>query len=123
MIITADEYYNKGFTAENDEVLKTCLERAEYTLYALTQGKIDKALAAGGKAADYVKEAACFQTYKLVKEYETGFGGMTEKVSIGDFSYSSSAAAGNTDTVDMSMQAVRLLKAAGCLYGGTEVRL
>ena len=120
MIITTEEYYDRGFAAESDKVLEECLERAEYTLYALTEGRVDKALAAGGKAAEYVKEAACYQTYKLVKEYETGFGGMSEKVSIGDFSYSSSAA-GNTDVVDMSMQAVRLLKAAGCLYSGMEV--
>ncbi len=119
MIITPDEYYGRGFAAESREVLETCIDRAEYVLNAITEGRIEAALAAGGKAQDYVKEAACRQVEKLVSEYEQGFGN-AEKVSIGDFSYSASVTEGGA--YDMSTPTVQLLRRAGCLYSGTEVK-
>lgn len=121
MIITAEEYRSMGFTAEDDTVLESCLQRAEYTLCGLTEGRIETALAAGGKAAEYVKQAAAFQTCKLVREEESI--GASEKVTIGDYSYSVDRNSENDETsFDMSMQAIRLLRAAGCLFGGREVR-
>lgn len=129
MIINAEEYYDMGFTASNSTELNGCLKRAEYTIAALTEGRYEAALAAGGKAAEYVKQAAAFQTYKLVKEQQnTVSSSSSDKVTIGDYSYTSSseqssASAEQNDSVyDLSMQTVRLLKAAGCLFGGREVR-
>ncbi len=121
MIITAEEYREMGFTAEDDSVLESCLQRAEYTLMGLTEGRLQAALAAGGMAADYVRQAAGFQTCKLVKEQQLGNGSHSEKVTIGDYSYSVSETEDSDAVYDMSMQAVRLLKAAGCLFGGREV--
>lgn len=124
MIITADEFREMGFSADDDALLDSCLKRAEYTLMGLTEGRLTSALTAGGFAAEYVKQAAAFQTAKLLREEQRAAIGSSERVSVGDFSYSSSseAAADSGDTVfDMSMQAVRLLKAAGCLFGGREV--
>ena len=128
MIITADEYRSMGFSAADDETLEQCLLRAEYTIAGLTEGRYEDALAAGGKAAEYVKQAAGFQTCKLVKECEIySSGSVSEKVSVGDYSYSTTSENSQTspdanDTVfDMSMQTVRLLRAAGCLFGGREV--
>lgn len=125
MIITADEYRSMGFSCEDEELLESCLLRAEYTLMGLTDGRITKALAAGGMAAEYVKQAAAFQTCKLVKQEQQIATGSTEKITLGDYSYSSgteSSAAEADDTVyDLSMQTVRLLRAAGCMYGGREV--
>ncbi len=130
MIITADEYRNMGFTASDSEELERCLQRAEYTIAGLTEGRYKAALAAGGKAAEYVKQAAAFQTCKLVKQEEqlASASSNSEKVTIGDYSYTASAesstsSAMSEDSVyDMSMQTVRLLRAAGCLFGGREVR-
>lgn len=130
MIITAEEFREMGFTASDDEELERCLLRAEYTIAGLTEGRYQTALAAGGKAAEYVKQAAGFQTCKLVKQQEqlSSAAGSSEKVAIGDFSYSVSAessttAAAEEETVfDMSAQTVRLLRAAGCLFSGREVR-
>ncbi|MBE6890209.1 MAG: hypothetical protein E7485_09380 [Ruminococcaceae bacterium] len=129
MIINAEEYYDMGFTASSSAELEGCLKRAEYTIAALTEGRYETALAAGGKAAEYVKQAAAFQTYKLVKEQQQAVSsGSTEKVAIGDYSYTStseqsSASAQQNDSVyDLSMQTVRLLRASGCLFGGREVR-
>lgn len=130
MIITADEYRDMGFTASDSKELERCLQRAEYTIAGLTEGRYEAALAAGGKAAEYVKQAAAFQTCKLVKQEEqiASASGNSEKVTIGDYSYSASsesstAVAGDDDCVfDMSMQTIRLLRAAGCLFGGREVR-
>lgn len=128
MIITADEYRSMGFSCDDDELLESCLMRAEYTLSGLTEGRIMNALAAGGMACEYVKQAAAFQTCKLVKQEQqiAQSSGRTEKVAIGDYSYSvsteNSVADADDDTVyDMSMQAVRMLRAAGCLFGGREV--
>ena len=127
MIITADEYRSMGFSCDDDELLESCLLRVEYTLSGLSEGRIDKALAAGGRACEYVKQAAAFQTCKLVKQEQqlAAQSGGSEKVTVGDFSYSTSydaADAADDDGVyDMSMQAVRLLRAAGCLFGGREV--
>ncbi|MBQ8195789.1 MAG: hypothetical protein IJZ47_10530 [Oscillospiraceae bacterium] len=125
MIITADEYRSMGFSCEDEVLLESCLLRAEYTLMGLTEGRITKALAAGGMAAEYVKQAAAFQTCKLVKQEQQIAIGSTEKITLGDYSYSSgteSSAAEADDTVyDLSMQTVRLLRAAGCMYGGREV--
>ena len=130
MIITADEYRDMGFTASDSDELERCLQRAEYTIAGLTEGRYESALAAGGKAAEYVKQAAAFQTRKLVQQEEqiAAASGNSEKVTIGDYSYSASSensttVAGNDDCVfDMSMQTIRLLRAAGCLFGGREVR-
>lgn len=126
MIITADEYRSMGFSCDDEELLEGCLLRAEYTLSGLTEGRIQNALAAGGMAAEYVKQAAAFQTCKLVKQEQQIALGSAEKVTIGDYSYStsseSSVADDGGDTVyDLSMQTVRLLRAAGCMYGGREV--
>lgn len=130
MIITADEYRDMGFTASDSAELERCLKRAEYTIAGLTEGRYQAALAAGGQAAEYVKQAAAFQTRKLVKQEEqlSSAHSNSEKVAIGDYSYtasseSSTSSAESDDSVyDMSMQTVRLLRAAGCLFGGREVR-
>lgn len=130
MIITADEYREMGFTASDSAELSRCLLRAEYTIAGLTEGRHELALAAGGKAAEYVKQAAGFQTQKLVKQQEeiSAASGNSEKVTIGDYSYSvsseSSTSSSESDdcVYDMSMQTIRLLRAAGCLFGGREVR-
>ncbi len=130
MIITADEYRDMGFEASDGAELERCLQRAEYTIAGLTEGRYEAALAAGGRAAEYVKQAAAFQTRKLVQQEEqiAAASGSSEKVTIGDYSYSSSSesstalAASDDSVFDMSMQTIRLLRAAGCLFGGREVR-
>jgi len=125
MIITADEYREMGFTAEDDALLEQCLLRAEYTIGGLTEGRHEAALAAGGKAAEYVKQAAAFQTCKMLREQETLQNTRTERVAVGDFSYENTVGSSRSDedtVYDMNMQAVRLLRAAGCLFSGRAVR-
>lgn len=124
MLITAEEYYGMGFSCDDEELLESCLKRAEYTLVGLTEGRVMDALAAGGTAAECVRQAAGFQTAKLVEQEEYIAGNAAsavERVSVGDFSYSVGAVQPQQaeDTVyDLSIQTVRLLRAAGCLYGG-----
>lgn len=125
MIITAEEYRDMGFTATDEELLQQCLQRAEYTIGGITEGRHLSALAAGGMAAEYVKQAAAFQTCKLLREQDSYSGGSTERVTVGDYSYQTSHEESRADAdetvYDMNMQAIRLLKAAGCLFGGREV--
>lgn len=121
MIITADEYRAMGFTADNDELLERCLERAEYTIGGISEGRYRSALAAGGQAAECIRQAAAFQAAKLVKECEQAANVTSERVTVGDYSYAVETAQSSDGCYDMSMQAVRLLRASGCLFGGREV--
>lgn len=121
MLITVDEYKAMGFTADNDTELENCLKRAEYILAGITEGRAELAVEHGGKAAEYVKRAAAFQTYLLLERRSEEKN--SEKVSIGDFSYSADSSGGNLTggLYDMSHETVRLLRASGILFGGTEV--
>lgn len=122
MLITADEYKAMGFTAQDDTELENCLKRAEYIIAGITEGRAEIAVERGGKAAEFVKRAAAFQTYLLLERRSEEIK-QSEKVSIGDFSYSSENSGGNlTDGLyDMSHETVRLLRASGILFGGMEV--
>ncbi len=126
MIITAEEYRSMGFTCDDDELLESCLSRAEYTLSAITEGRYAAALAAGGQAAEYVRQAAAFQTDKLVKQEQRISAGRTQRVAVGDFSYQESTESADAPDDDggafeMSMQTIHALRAAGCLFSGREV--
>lgn len=126
MIITKEEYGDMGFQWDNDKELESCLARAEYVISALTQGRYSAALAAGGAASNYVKQAAAFQTSELLeREYasENETGG-EERYTLGDFSYTSSHNADSgvsSEPFDSTLIVVSLLRAAGCLYGAMEV--
>lgn len=125
MILSPEEYRSMGFSWENEEQLRRALMRADILLSALTNDKSSAAVAAGGKAALLVKQAAAFQTYELLRaEYpETRGGSSEQRVSIGDFSYSMSESAPSTQSggVSCGQTIIALLNAAGCLYRGEEV--
>ena len=124
MIITSEEYKELGFTSDDPEELDSCLKRAEYVILALTEGQCTTALAAGGEAAAMVKRAAAFQTYLMLQNGRMEQASeSTERVSIGDFSYSSGVSCSADSSLqdggsDISLQTIRLLRAAGCMYGG-----
>lgn len=129
MILTKDEFNAMGFEWSDDKELSSCLERAEFVLTALTQGKAAAALAAGGEAARLVKQAAAFQTLELLRrEYGTESGksgeGSSEKYTVGDFSYSvtknTESGSATVEPYDTSLAVVGLLRAAGCLFSGVE---
>lgn len=128
MLITAEEYKLMGFPEVGGGNLDSCIMRSDYIIGALTEGKAAKAVAAGGQPAQFVKQAAGFQTYMLMKEMETIENNRksgTEKVSIGDYSYSTqnseSSEVQTTDSENTGVNVIRLLRAAGCLYAGVEV--
>lgn len=122
MLITADEYKAMGFTADDEQELENCLKRADYILAGITDGRAELAVERGGKPAEFVKRAAAFQTSMLLEKRSEEKN--AEKVSIGDFSYSSESSGGNLSggVYDMSHETVRLLRASGILFGGMEVR-
>ncbi len=126
MIITAEEYRAMGFTAEDDEVLENCLKRADFVLDSLTAGKASAVAEKGGKPAQYVKQAAAFQTSSMVRAEELISTGnkSEERVSLGDYSYTSvnSSEEDVIEPVDTNVTVIRLLRAAGCLFGGLEAR-
>lgn len=129
MLITAEEYSGMGFPAVSGGDIQSCIMRSDYIIGALTEGRAEKTVEAGGKAAQLVKQAAGFQTYMLLKEAESigksEQSGTTEKVAIGDFSYSSqtseSSEVQTSDCDDTGVNVIRLLRAAGCMYAGVEV--
>lgn len=125
MIITRDEFTEMGFSVDEKHIgiLESCIKRAEFVIDGLTGGRASAVLQSGGVAAEYVKLAAAFQTSILLKRELAGVteSSAGERVAIGDFSYyKTSSSSGAVD--DGGKTAVRLLRAAGCLYGGTEVR-
>ncbi len=124
MIITTDEYMDMGFSCDDGWLLEHCLKRAEYTISAITEGRYRDALAAGGEAAECIKQAAGFQTQKLVNQELLAASKYGERVSLGDYSYSSEqgdSSAAEEVIADLSRSAVYLLKSSGCLYCGREV--
>lgn len=129
MLITAAEYSSMGFPTVSGGDIQSCIMRSDYIIGALTEGRAEKAVEAGGKAAQLVKQAAGFQTYMLLKEAErigkSEKSGTAEKVAIGDFSYSTqtseSTEVQTSDCDDTGVNVIRLLRAAGCMYAGVEV--
>lgn len=121
MIITKEEYYDMGFTADNDSKLESALKRADFIINALTACKAPIALQAGGKAADCIKQAAAFQAGLILRE-EAGSSERKESYSLGDFSYSHSESTedSSSEALETSDVIIRLLKASGCLFGGLE---
>lgn len=128
MLITAEEYSSMGFPAVSGGNLESCIMRSDYIIGALTEGRAAKAVESGGQPAQFVKQAAGFQTYMLLKEMETiekSQKSGSEKVALGDYSYSSQTSESSdvqtSDSDTAGINVIRLLRAAGCLYAGVEV--
>lgn len=148
MIITKDEFVEMGFRLDNKStpLFDGCEKRAEYVLNGITNGRAGIVAKMGGTAAELVKEAMGFQTDEIIKE-ELAYSKSQEdaskssnaqkseqRVSIGDFSYttgtsnsssesssSKSSEATAVEPLNIGKTIIRLLRAAGCLYGGVEV--
>ena len=85
MLITASEYSSMGFPAVSGGDVESCIKRSDYIISALTEGRAEKSVEAGGKPAELVKQAAGFQTYILLREnerYEKSSHSGSEKVSV-----------------------------------------
>ena len=148
MIISTEEFYEMGFTvdAKYKSLLENCIKRAEFVLDGLTNGRAGKIALSNTPAADFVKQAAAFQTNEILKEEialsksesessaDSRSSKSDERVTIGDFTYStgsstsssskssSSSSESSVNKLDTDKTVTRLLRAAGCFYGGTEVR-
>lgn len=125
MIITVDEFKTMGFQAVDEELASDCIKRAEFVLNGLSGGKAIPTALAGGAAADYIKQACAFQANAIMRKENAlrmQNGELkTEKVTIGDFSYQSTAESESEEALETNFTVIRLLRAAGCLYTGTEV--
>lgn len=129
MLITAEEYRSMGFPEVSGGNLEGCILRSDYIIGALTEGKAAKAVQNGGQPAQFVKQAAGFQTYLLMREEESIAERVessgTERVSLGDYSYTNetreSSSSENSDCAETGLNVIRLLRASGCLYAGVEV--
>ena len=145
MIITANEYKEMGFDATDEALLEKCIKRAEFVLNGISGGRASAIALGTTPAADFVKQAAAFQTYAIYREEtallaesseQSGSSSKTdERVTIGDFTYStgtsSSSSSGSSskstsalvaEPLDINQTVARLLRAAGCFYGAAEVK-
>lgn len=148
MIITANDYKDMGFDATDDALLEKCIKRAEFVLNGISGGRAATIALGSTPAADYVKQAAAFQTYAIYREEtallaessesseQSGSSSKTdERVTIGDFTYStgtsSSSSSGSVskssselgiEPLDINQTVAKLLRAAGCFYGAAEVK-
>lgn len=144
MIITVSEYKEMGFSADDDALLEKCIKRAEFVLNGISGGRATIIAQDKTPASDFVKQAAAFQTNAIYRE-ETALlqssesssqsGSSTksdERVTIGDFTYSTGTSSSSESTsknsttaaepLDVNQTVARLLRAAGCFYGAAEVR-
>ncbi len=129
MLITAEEYKSMGFPEVSGADLDSCILRSDYIIGALTEGRAARAVQNGGQPAQFVKQAAGFQTYLLMREEEEYSGSVersgTERVSLGDYSYTSesreSSSSQSPDCAETGLNVIRLLRASGCLFAGVEV--
>ncbi|MDE6728277.1 MAG: hypothetical protein K2J80_10125 [Oscillospiraceae bacterium] len=125
MIISKQEFKELGFEcdAQSESRLEGCIKRAEIVLNALSRGTLKSAMTKSSGSAALIKQAAAFEADALMKsEREISSG--SERVSIGDLSYSeSSDTSVLSSAVDVPNTVKRLLNAAGCYYGSgiTEV--
>ena len=149
MIITVDEFYEMGFSvdAKYKRLLEDCIKRAGFVLDSLTGGRAKVIALSNSPAAEFVKQAAAFQTNDILKEEialaksesesnaDSKSSKSDERVTLGDFTYStgsstssstksSSSSSENSaaSRLDTEKTVIRLLRAAGALYGGAEVR-
>lgn len=144
MIITANEYKEMGFDATDEALLEKCIKRAEFVLNGISGGRASAIALGATPAADFVKQAAAFQTCAIYREEtallaesseQSGSSSKTdERVTIGDFTYStgtsSSSSSGSSskssstasEPLDINQTVAKLLRAAGCFYGAAEVK-
>lgn len=124
MIITKEDFFEMGFTVDDKNIgtLENCIKRAEFVLNGLTNDRAGIVAQGSGAAADLVKQAAAFQTAELLKRELSEDSSVGERVEVGDFAYYKTSSRSSSATDDNSKTVVRLLRASGCLYGGTEVR-
>lgn len=122
MIITVEEFKELGFEcAEADEDrLENCIKRAEAALNALSRGTLNSAMAQCESNAVLIKQAAAFEADALLK---SELSGGTERVSLGDFSYSEDSQGGSNGIIDVPGTVRKLLCAAGCFYGAGSVEV
>lgn len=148
MIITKDEFLELGFrlNEKSTPMFEGCEKRAEYVLNGISNGRAGVIARLGGTASELVKEACGFQTEEILKEElaysqsqedasENSSSNKSEqRVSIGDFSYSTGSASTSSQSssskssqssageqLNIGKTVIKLLRAAGCLYCGTEV--
>lgn len=114
MILTTREYKDAGFIIPPDEEVMTeiYIRRAENILNAMCRGNLMSAATKSKSNSVLVKTAIAFETAMLFKR-EFSYG-CSEKVSIGDVSYSETA---QYDIPDVSQTVKELLCMAGCFNG------
>ena len=80
MIITVNEYKEMGFEADDTALLENCIKRAEYVLNGISGGRAAVIALGTTPAADYVKQAAAFQTNSIYRE-ETALAAQSNETS------------------------------------------
>lgn len=122
MLIDKEEYRELGFECSEDEeeLLESCLKRAEYMLNALCGNALNSAMAANESSRALIKQAAAFQAEALLKAARLGVSaaGTTTRVSLGDLSYTENGSdSSEASAFDVTDTVKRLLRAAGCFWG------
>lgn len=131
MIITKEDFKELGFICDpqNEQLLESCIKRAEYVLNALCGGTLASAMAQSKGNAALIKQAAAFEADALLKaelkaqQTELSEGSLTH-VSLGDLSYTESNSGNSANSpFDVPRTVERLLRAAGCYpYTAVGVR-
>ena len=120
MIINKNEFKDMGFVcaSANEQLLESCIKRAEYILNAMCGGTLASAMTQCESNAALIKQAAAFEANALLKEELSGDD--LSRVSIGDVSYSVEL---KTYSQNVSQTVKNLLRAAGCFSGTAAVEV
>jgi hypothetical protein len=121
MIVTIDYYYGLGFAGKGDaRELGRALSRAERLIDIVSFGKCRELEALHEAAQERLKYAICVQAeYFITYGYDDANEKIDHKVKIGDFSYESKS---NGVQNNLAPEAQGVLKLAGLLYTGAEVK-
>jgi hypothetical protein len=121
MIVDVEFYNQSGFEKSDDvQALERALARAERLIDIVTFGKCRESGSLHEEAAKQLKTAICAQAeHYIIHGYVSSDDAIDCRVKIGDFSYESR---NNGVIKNLSSVAEGILKVAGLLYAGTEVR-
>ncbi|MCL2698333.1 MAG: hypothetical protein FWE74_09690 [Oscillospiraceae bacterium] len=122
MIVSTEYFFNSGFENRNGDVkeLERALSRAERLIDLVSFGKVRSFADLHEAAQERLKYAVCVQAeWFLTYGYSDANDSVDCRVKIGDFSYESK---NNGVHNNLAPEAQGVLKLAGLLYAGTEVK-
>lgn len=119
MLVTTEEYISRGFDElEGQTNPEFVFAKAENIVNLLTDGLCEQSDNLSDYKIDTLKQAICAQAEQFFRIANSSAKGGTEKVTIGDYSLSSTVETVDGDYDVISPFTLAILKLAGLFYRG-----